>query len=115
MLNIETRKTDGIAIVRVEGEVDEDGVRQLRIALVNCLRDNGYNVVVNLSGMKFISYMGVGVLVERLRQFRSYDGDMKLVGLNLYTQRLFRMTGVTSLFDVYENEADAIRDYQEAA
>ena len=50
-----------------------------------------------------------------MRQFRSYDGDMKLVGLNLYTQRLFRMTGVTSLFDVYENEADAIRDYQEAA
>ncbi len=115
MLNIETRKTDDIAIVRVDGEVDEDGVRQLRIALVNCLRNNGYNVIVNLSGMKFISYMGVGVLVERLRQFRSYDGDMKLVGLNLYTQRLFRMTGVTSLFDVYENEADAIRDYQEAA
>ena len=115
MLNIETRKAGDIAIVRVDGEVDEDGVRQLRIALVNCLRNNGYNVVVNLSGMKFISYMGVGVLVERLRQFRSYDGDMKLVGLNLYTQRLFRMTGVTSLFDVYENEADAIRDYQEAA
>ena len=115
MLNIETRKADGIAIVRVDGEVDEDGGRQLRIALVNCLRSNGYKVVVNLSGMKFISYMGVGVLVERLRQFRSYDGDMKLVGLNLYTQRLFRMTGVTSLFDVYENEADAIRDYQEAA
>ncbi len=115
MLNIETRKAGDIAIVRVDGEVDEDGVRQLRIALVNCLRNNGYNVVVNLSGMKFISYMGVGVLVERLRQFRSYDGDMKLVGLNLYTQRLFRMTGVTSLFDVYESEADAIREYQEAA
>ena len=115
MLNIETRKTDDIAIVRVDGEVDEDGVRQLRIALVNCLRNNGYNVIVNLSGMKFISYMGVGVLVERLRQFRSCDGDMKLVGLNLYTQRLFRMTGVTSLFDVYDSEADAIREYREAA
>ena len=115
MLNIETLKAEDIAIVRVDGEVDEDGVRQLRIALVNCLRNNGYNVVVNLSGMKFISYMGVGVLVERLRQFRSYDGDMKLVGLNLYTQRLFRMTGVTSLFDVYESEADAIREYKEAA
>lgn len=115
MLNIETRRADDITIVRVEGEVDEDGVRQLRIALVNCLRNNGYNVVVNLSGMQFISYMGVGVLVERLRQFRSYEGDMKLVGLNLYTQRLFRMTGVTSLFDVYESEADAIREYREAA
>lgn len=115
MLNIETQKRGGITVVRVEGDVDEEGVRQLRMALVNCLRDNGYNVVVNLSGMKFISYMGVGVLVERLRQFRSYNGDMKLVGLNIYTQRLFRMTGVTSLFEVYDEETDAIRGYQEAA
>ena len=115
MLNIEKEEVGNVTIVRVQGDVDEDGVRQMRISLVHCLRNNGYNVVVNLSGMKFISYMGVGVLVERLRQFRSYDGDMKLVGLNLYTQRLFRMTGVTSLFDVYETEADAIREYQEAA
>lgn len=115
MLNIETKRADNITIVRVDGEVDEDGVRQLRVALVNCLRNNGYNVVVNLSGMQFISYMGVGVLVERWRQFRSHEGDMKLVGLNLYAQRLFRMTGVTSLFDVYESEADAIQAYREEA
>ena len=115
MISIESLTQGDVTIVRVEGDVDEDGVRQLRMALVGCLRDNGYNVVVNLSGMKFISYMGVGVLVERLRQFRSYDGDMKLVGLNVYTQRLFRMTGVTSLFEVFDSEADAIREYKKAA
>jgi len=115
MISIETLRRGGVTIVRVDGDVDEDGVRQLRMTLVNCLRDNGYTVVVNLAGMKFISYMGVGVLVERLRQFRTYNGDMKLVGLNVYTQRLFRMTGVTSLFDVYDSEADAIRECQKAA
>ena len=108
MLNIEKEVRDDVTIIRVIGDVDEDGVKDLRIALVNCLRDNGYNVVVNLSGMKFISYMSVGVLVERLRQFRSYNGDMKLVGLNLYTQRLFRMTGVTNLFETFETEAQAM-------
>ena len=39
---------------------------------------------------------------------------MKLVGLNLYTQRLFRMTGVTSLFDFYDTEVDAIGEYRGA-
>jgi hypothetical protein len=37
------------------------------------------------------------------------------VGLNVYTQRLFRMTGVTSLFETYDNEMDAIREYKKAA
>ena len=115
MLNIEKVRQGNVTIIRVSGDVDEDGVKELRIALVNCLRDNGYNVIVNLSGMKFISYMGVGVLVERLRQFRSYDGDMKLVGLNLYTQRLFRMTGVTNLFETFETESQAVQGLQKAA
>ena len=53
MLNIEKVRQGNVTIIRVSGDVDEDGVKELRIALVNCLRDNGYNVIVNLSGMKF--------------------------------------------------------------
>jgi len=115
MLNIERERIGDVAIERVSGDIDEDGVKTLRIALVNCLRENCYHVVVNLEDMKFISYMGVGVLVERLRQFRTFDGDMKLVGLNIYTQRLFRMTGVTNLFDTFDKEAQALQVYSKAA
>ena len=115
MLSINMDPQDKVMIIRVKGDVDEEGVKQLRIALVNCLREGHFHVVMNLSEMSFISYMGVGVLVERLRQFRSSDGDMKLVGLNLYTQRLFRMTGVTSLFDTYETDLEAIEGYLKAA
>lgn len=115
MLSIDSQKAGDVRVIRVEGDVDEEGSTALRIALVNCLRENAHNVVVNLEGMRFISYMGVGVLVERLRQFRAYEGDMKLVGLNLYTQRLFRMAGVTTLFDTYANESDALQVYRQAA
>ena len=115
MLKITREQNGEVAVIRVQGDVDEESVKDLRIALVNCLRDNSCHVVVNLSGMKFISYVGVGVLVERLRQYRSYGGDMKLVGINLYTQRLFRMTGVTNLFEIYDTEALAVQKYQKAA
>lgn len=114
MLHIETERKGDVVTLRLEGDIDEHGVGVLRTELVNCLRDNAYNVVLNMSGVKFISYMGVGILVERLRQFRSYNGDMKLTGLNLYTQRLFRMVGVTSLFDIHESEAAACRTYAKA-
>lgn len=115
MLRIESRTEGDVAILRLKGDVDEEGVTDLRIALVNCMKEKLYNVVVDLSGMRFISYMGVGVLVERLRQLRSYSGDMKLVGMNLYTERLFRMTGVTSLFETYETDSQAVRGFKRAA
>jgi anti-anti-sigma factor len=80
-----------------------------------CLADQRYNVVVNLSGVKFVSYMGLGVLVERLRQLRSHDGDLKLTGVNLYTQRLIRMVGAKSVFEIFEVESQAINQFRKAA
>ena len=115
MLNVTANAVGNVATLRLEGDIDEEGANSLRIALVKCLRDKQHNVVVNMTGVKFISYMGVGILVERLRQFRANDGDMKLAGLNLYTQRLFRMVGVTNLFETFESEAQAIQRYRKAA
>jgi hypothetical protein len=54
-------------------------------------------------------------MVERLRKLRNLGGDVKLVSINLYTERLFRMVGVTSLFEAYDSESQAIGVFQEAA
>lgn len=115
MLNAERTKSGNVMVVRLEGDIDEDGVKVLRSTLLDCLKEQSCHVVVNLSEVKFVSYLGVGVLVERLRQLRCNGGDLKLVGLNMYSERLLRMVGVASLFDVHDNEALAVESYQEAA
>lgn len=104
-----------VTILRMDGDIDENGIEALRSALYECFRDARFNLVMNLETVRFISYLGLGVLVERLRKARFCKGDIKLVGLNLYAQRLLRMSGVTSLFESYESETQAIAVFQEAA
>lgn len=104
-----------VTVLRLQGDIDETGVDALRTSLYECISDGRFKLVLNLSGIRFISYMGVGVLVERLRKVRALNGDLKLVGINLYTQRLFRMVGVSALFDAYDSETQAIGVYSEAA
>lgn len=104
-----------VTVLRLQGDIDEDGVQDLRVALLECLKQKRSNLVVNMAEVKFISYMGVGVLVERLRQFRAYGGDMKLAGLNMYGERMFRMLGVTKVFDSYATEPQAVEAFKEAA
>lgn len=115
MLRIDRGKAGSVTTLRLQGDLDEGSVPELRITLLDLLRDGDCNLVVNLTGVAFVSYMGVGILVERLRQFRTAGGDIKLAGMNLYTQRLFRMVGVTSLFETFDTEAQAVRVYQQAA
>ncbi|MFA6245229.1 MAG: STAS domain-containing protein [Candidatus Hydrogenedentales bacterium] len=114
-MQIERKDMGAVTVLRLEGDLDEKGVDALRTEMYNTINDGRSKIVMNLSGVRFISYMGVGVLVERLRKVRAMNGDVKLVALNLYAERLFRMVGVSSLFDTYETESQAVGVYQEAA
>jgi len=106
---------EAVTVLRLNGDIDDTGVDSLRNALYTCAKQGRCKLVLNLSEVRFISYMGVGVLVERLQSLRKANGDIKLVGLNLYTERLFRMVGVGSLFDVQDSEAQAVGLFQKAA
>jgi len=114
-MNISRMEMGSATVLRLEGDIDEDGVNVLRIGLLSCLKDKRCKVVANFTGVRYISFMGLGVLVERLRQLRLQGGDLKLVGVNTYTQRVFRMAGISSLFDIHESESQAIQGFREAA
>ena len=115
MLKIDSYEQSGCTVLRLDGDIDEDGMNVLRLSLMECIQSQHCNVVVNLESVKFVSYMGVGVLVERLRQLRACGGDLKLTGVNLYTERLFRMVGITNVFETFTTEAQALQAFAEAA
>lgn len=101
MATFETEQFGDVTVVKVIGDVDTDGATKLRIILVNCLLKNDGKIVVDLSQMRFIGYLGVNVLVDRLEQLRLCNSDMVLIGANLHTQRLFKKVGADSLFRLY--------------
>ncbi len=114
-MNIERTSLGDATVVRIHGDLDEDSASDLRVELHDCLVDGRTHLVLNLSDAGFVSYMCLGIIVERLRRFRSQQGDIKLVGVNTYLQRLMRMAGITALFDVFETESQAASVYEQAA
>jgi len=114
-MEINKAEAGSVVVLRLDGDIDAEGVNKLRVALLHCLKEQRHNVVINMHGVGLVSYMGLGVLVERLRQFRVLGGDLKLVGINVATERLFRMAGVGALFEVYESENQATQVFADAA
>lgn len=115
MLTVERLETGPVTVLRLAGELDEGGMNELRLGLVRCQQDGVCRVVVNMSAVTFVSYMGVGVLVEGVRQMRKGGGDLKLSEVNVYTQRLLRMCSVNKLFATFASEPEAIAAFRMAA
>jgi len=108
-------ETGVVTVLRLEGDIDEDGVNIVRQAIMDCLRDKRCHVVMNLSKVNFISYMGAGVLVEGLRHVRNFGGDLKFVGANVYAMRLFRMVSIHKMLPLFKTEGQAIQEFQRKA
>lgn len=104
-----------VTSLKLAGDLDEGAVDVFRAALFECISDGRCNIIMDFSQVRFVSYMGLGVLVERLRHIRAAGGDIKLVGINLYAERLFRMVGVSGLFETYDNEASALNAQRKLA
>lgn len=115
MVAVERVELGPVTVLRLEGDIDEEGVNVLRVALLACIKERRTRVVVNLGDVRYVSFMGLGVLVERLRQLRQQGGDLKLAHINLYTQRVIKMAGASSVFEAYETETQAVQGFREAA
>jgi anti-sigma B factor antagonist len=114
-MDIQRMEVGLVTVLRFKGDIDLEGVNALRVALLTLIKEKRANVVVNLSGVGYVSYLGIGVLLERMRQFQVLGGDLKLVGLNLGVKRALHMASVTKLFTIHDLESQAIDGFRAAA
>jgi len=68
-------------------------------------------ILLNLAGVTFIDSCGLGELVASQVSAGNKGGKIKLVGLTEALREILTVSRVLSVFDCYENEADALQDF----
>ena len=99
---------DGIEVVNVEGEIDLYTAPRLRELLIDLVGKNNYQLIVNLEKVGFLDSTGLGVLVGGLKRVRSHDGSLDLVCTQERILKIFRITGLTKVFGIYQTVDQAI-------
>ncbi|MHB9025968.1 MAG: STAS domain-containing protein [Armatimonadota bacterium] len=102
---------DVIPVLRLAGELDLRNVPEVRRAIRGLLEEGQVNILVNLTDLDFIDSSGLGVLVGGLARVREKQGEIKLVCANRRILRVFEMTRLTQLFEIYETEDGAAQDF----
>jgi len=104
---------DGIEVIDVQGEIDMYTAPQLRQLLIDLVSRGSYQLVVDLDKVGFLDSAGLGVLVGGLKRVRAHDGWLDLACTQQRIPRIFRITGLTEVFGIYETVDQAI-DLQHA-
>ena len=112
-LDVKERQAGDVTILDMSGEVRiGEGSVSLRDS-IRKLADNGKKqILLNLAGVKYIDSSGIGELVSSYTAIGKENGQLKLLNLTQKLQDLLTITKLLTVFDVYENEADALNSYK---
>jgi anti-sigma B factor antagonist len=107
--------TPGSTVVAVGGEIDVYSAPKLRERLIALVDSGSYNLIVDMEAVEFLDSTGLGVLVGGLKRVRAHDGWIDLVCTQGRILRIFRITGLSKVFSIYNSVAEALAAHAEVA
>lgn len=112
-ITVTLRRLDEVVIMDLAGRITigEETV-VLRDRIQEMLEAGDKNFLLNLSEVSYIDSSGLGLLVSSYTRVRNQQGQLKLLGLTHRVRDLMQITKLLTVFDVYDNEARALKSFR---
>lgn len=107
-----SRTVDGVEIIALQGKITiGSGDSQLREVITNALNNSKNSILLDMSGVTTIDSSGIGELVGSYTTVTNRGGKLKLLHLPAKLNELLHVTQLITVFEVYENEQDALKSF----
>jgi len=87
--------TDGIILLTVKGFLDAHTYEELEKVLDELFDANSYKIVVDLSGLDYISSAGAGVFIGAIGTIQENDGNIILLKPSPNVREVFDLLGLS--------------------
>lgn len=107
-VSVTSRANGDRTVVAVTGEIDVYTAPVLREELASLIDSEHTDILVNLTGVRFMDSTGLGVLVGALKKVRTLGGDLQLVIDQEKILKVFRITALTQVFSIHATVDEAL-------
>jgi len=115
-MQIEERTAGDVMILDLKGKMTLGEGDEMLKDKVNSLAMQGRKkIVLNLAGVPYIDSAGLREIVRTYPAVSRQGGSLKLVGLTKRITDLLSITKLLTVFETYDNEADAVRSFSSSA
>ena len=111
-----TQRWEGdVTVFMPDGRIDSEAAAYMDETLQAALSAGKHNMVVDMSGVDYISSAGFRSLAAALVKSREEGGDLKLAALNPRVTRVFAMIGFDVLVSIHDTPEAAIAEFSSSA
>lgn len=111
-LEIKERQAGDVTILDLSGSIRiGEGAIALRDAVRKLIGEDKKRVLLNLGGVGYMDSSGVGELIANYTSLSRDGGQLKLLNLTDKIQSLLVITKLLTVFDTYDNEAEALSSF----
>ncbi len=112
MLEITGQELRRCDLVKVRGRVDSDTAPELGRALHDIIKAGRFKIVLNVSGVSFMSSAGLRQLIDILKTCKRWNrGNLLLAEASPKLYEVLELAGLLSIFSVYKTEAEAVGSF----
>jgi anti-sigma B factor antagonist len=111
-LEIRQREREGIVVLDLNGRITVgEEAAEVRDKLRELSAAGARDFLLNLQDVDYIDSTGLGALVVCFTSLRKTGGRLKLENLNRRNVELLVLTKLTTVFELFNDEQDAINSY----
>ena len=111
-LFIAEERAGSVTILRMSGRFElDDGDVAFRNYIDRLITEVRIWIVLDLARVSRIDSAGIGMLVSKFLSARKRGGTLKLLHVTAHSGHLLQITRLNSVFEVFEDEAEAVRSF----
>jgi anti-sigma B factor antagonist len=108
-LTYELSKDEKAHYLHIEGDLIGDEVGPKLVEVVSdAIEEGAKTFVIDLSGVRYISSSGIGLLITMLTKMRNIGGEMYLTSPSEHVKKLLIITKLNNIFSVF----DSLKDFK---
>jgi anti-sigma B factor antagonist len=112
-LRIDERNIAGVTVLTLVGEITlDDGDLAFGRRINDLVSAGRGQILVDLDAVTSIDSSGIGMMAAKLKEVRKHGGDIRLLRLNARGQRVLAVLRLRTMFEVFDDEAVALRSYE---
>lgn len=110
-----TGADNSLTLLTLSGTIETTNASGLEDTLARIINEKCYRIVVDLSGVKYISSAGWGIFISEIKKIRRNGGDIKLASMTPEVREVFELLEFNSILKPFNDKESAVMDFALAA